>query len=340
MFLGNLNSIGDCHMSDYTHLSIADRRRFYTLLEMKLPITEIAKRLSKHRSTLYRELNRNSELEGYFPKVAQLKTQERAKQKHPSKLQTNGVLRDYVVRSLKKGWSPEQISGRMKYHKLSFYACHESIYQFIYQSKNKELYHCLPYKKPKRQKHYSRQKSPCRYGKIRLITERPEEIGTRKRFGHWEGDTIQFKGHKEKVVTTLVERKSRLVFLIKNNSKHSQGVMDKIKKKFESLPEKMCKTITFDQGCEFAAYREFEEQLKCRVYYCETHSPWQKGSNENMNGRLRWSLPKEAEIDRITQQELDQLAAKMNRCPRKCLGYKTPQELFIQQYKNDCRIWS
>ncbi len=340
MFLGNLNSKGDCHMGDYTHLSISDRRRFYTLLEMKLPIAAIAKKLTKHRSTLYRELNRNSEPEGYFPKVAQLKTQERAKQKHPSKLQTDGVLRDYVVRSLKKGWSPEQISGRMKYHKLSFYVCHESIYQFVYQSKNKEFYHCLPYKKPKRQKRYSRQKSPCRYGKIRLITERPEDIATRKRFGHWEGDTIQFKSTKEKVVTTLVERKSRMVYLIKNNRKYSHGVMDKIKEKFKPLPQKMCKTITFDQGIEFADYRHLEQERRCKVYYCETHSPWQKGSNENMNGRLRWYLPREADIAKITQEELDQLAAKMNRCPRKCLGYKTPNEVFIQQYKNDCRIWS
>jgi IS30 family transposase len=327
-------------MGNYTHLSISDRRRFYILLEMGLSVTDIAKRLSRHRSTLYRELNRNSEIEGYFPKTAQLKTQERAKQKCLSKLQQDGVLRDYVVRSLQKGWSPEQISGRMKYHKLSFYVCHETIYQFVYQSKNKELYYCLPYKKPKRQKRYSRQKSPCRYGKIRLITERPDDIATRKRFGHWEGDTIQFKGTKEKVVTTLVERKSRLVFLIKNNRKHSHGVMDKIKEKFEKLPNKMCKTITFDQGIEFADYRHLEQQSKCRVYYCETHSPWQKGSNENMNGRLRWYLPRETDIAKITQEELDQLAAKMNRCPRKCLGYKTPQELFIQQHKNDCRVWS
>ena len=327
-------------MGNYTHLSISDRRRFYTLFEMGLPITEIAKRLSKHRSTLYRELNRNSEPEGYLPKTAQLKTEERAKQKRPSKLETDGVLRDYIVRSLQKGWSPEQISGRMKYQKLSFYVCHETIYQFVYRLKNKELYYCLPYKKPKRQKRYARQKSPCRYGKIRLITQRPEDISTRKRFGHWEGDTIQFKGHREKVVTTLVERKSRMVYLIKNNSKHSHGVMDKIKKKFESLPEKMFKTITFDQGSEFAAYRDLEVQLKGKVYYCEAHSPWQKGSNENMNGRLRWHLPSETDIAKITQEDLDQLAAKMNRCPRKCLGYKTPNEVFIQQHKNDCRIWS
>lgn len=311
-------------MGNYTHLSMSDRRRLYTFLEMGLPIAEVAKRLSKHRSTLYRELNRNSEPEGYLPKTAQLKVEERAKRKRSIKLQTEGTLRDYVIRSLRKGWSPEQISGRMKYHKLSFYVCHETIYQFVYQSASKELYHCLPYKKPKRQKRCSRDKSVCKYGKIRLITERPEAITTRKRFGHWEGDTIQFKGAKEKVVTTLVERKSRLVFLLKNTSKHSRGVMDKIKEKFEKLPSKMCKTFTFDQGTEFADYSYLEHQIGCKVYYCETHSPWQKGSNENMNGRLRWHLPKETDIAKITQEALEQLAGKMNRCPRKCLGFKTP----------------
>lgn len=327
-------------MGKYTHLSITDRRRFYTFLEMKLSMTEIAKRLGKHRSTLYRELGRNKEPDGYLPGSAQQKAGERAKQKRPSKIEKDGYLRDYVVRSLKKGWSPEQISGRMKYHKLTIYVCPESIYQFVYQSKNKELYHCLPYKKPKRQKRFSRQKSPCRYGKIRLITERPADIATRKRFGHWEGDSIAFRGEKEKAVTTLVERKSRMVLLIKNNRKYSHGVMTKIKEKLATLPEKMFKTITFDQGIEFADYKQLEQDNERKVYYCETHSPWQKGSNENMNGRLRWYLPKEADIAKITQEELDQLAAKMNRCPRKCLGFKTPQELFFQQYKNDCRIWS
>lgn len=324
-------------MENYTHLSVTDRRRFCVFLQMGLSITEIAKRLLKHRSTLYRELERNKEPEGYFPVIAHKKTQERAKQKHPPKVQTEGVLRDYVVRSLKKGWSPEQISGRMKYKKVGFYACHETIYQFIYQSKDKTLYHCLAYKKQKRQKRYERKKQPCRFGNIRLITQRPSDIATRKRFGHWEGDTIQFRGTKEKVVTTLVERKSRIVYLIKNNSKHSRGIMDKIKGKFENLPSKLCRTLTFDQGSEFADYRYLEQQIRCKVYYCETHSPWQKGSNENMNGRLRWYLPRETEIATVTQEELDHLAAKMNHCPRKCLGFKTPQELFIQQYKNSCR---
>jgi IS30 family transposase len=165
-------------------------------------------------------------------------------------------------------------------------------------------------------------------------------IDTRARFGHWEGDTIEFKGNKSEVVTTLVEPKTRMVFLIKNKSKHSRGVMGKINTKFEFLPKKMIKTITFDKGSEFADHQYLEENRKCEVYYCEAHSPWQKGSNENMNGRLRKYLPKNANIKLITQEKLDLIAAKMNRCPRKCIGYNTPNELFIQQYKNDCRTWS
>jgi IS30 family transposase len=151
---------------------------------MKLSIEDIAKRLGRHRSTLYRERERNKEPEGYLPGTAQLKAEERLAEKRQSKIEKEAYLREYVVRSLKKGWSPEQISGRMRYHKLTMYFCPETIYQFVYRSKNKELYHCLPYKKSKRQKRYSRQKSPCRYGKIRLITERPADIAARKKFGH------------------------------------------------------------------------------------------------------------------------------------------------------------
>jgi IS30 family transposase len=228
----------------------------------------------------------------------------------------------------------------MKHQKLTIYVCPETIYQYVYKSKDKALYHCLPYKPPKRHKRYGRKKRLCRYGGMRLITQRPADISLRDRFGHWEGDTIQFMGERKKVVTTLVERKSRMVILIKNSSKHSRGVMEKINSKFEKLPGKMCKTMTFDQGSEFADHRYLKDKMNCDVYYCEAHSPWQKGSNENMNGRLRRYLPKTAQIEHVTQQQLDLLAEKMNRCPRKCLGFKTPNELYIQQLKNDCRTWS
>lgn len=303
-------------MVNYTHLSLTERRRLSIFLEMKLSVKEIAKRLERHRATIYRELNRNKE-EKYSIGIAQEKSKARRQAKHFRKLEVDGVLRSYVISGLKKGWSPEQISGRMKYQNISFYVCHETIYQFIYRSKNKELFHCLAYKKPHRQRRYGRQKQSCRYGDIRLITQRPARIDKRKQLGHWEGDTIQFREAKEQVVTTLVERKSRMVYLIKNQSKHAQGVMIKITDKLGQLPSNMHKTITFDQGTEFANYRYLEQQIHCKVYYCEVHSPWQKGSNENMNGRLRRYLPRETPIAQITQQNLDALATRMNRCPRK-----------------------
>lgn len=317
-----------------------ERQRLCTYLEMRLSIKAISQKLSRHRSTLYREINRNKEFSKYLPGVANQKAVSRASNGRICKLQYDGYLRDYIVKALKKGWSPEQISGRMKYQKLTIYACPETIYQYVYKSKDKELYHCLPYKQPQRCKRYGRRKQ-CRFGgDIRLITERASDINKRTRFGHWEGDTILFTGNRKKVVTTLVERKSRLVLLIKNSSKHSRGVMEKIGDKFKNLPQKMFKTITFDQGAEFADYRYLESKMQCQVYYCETHSPWQKGANENMNGRLRRYLPSTTIIEQVTQKDLDLLADKINLCPRKCLGHKMPKEVFIQQYKNDCRTWT
>jgi len=325
-------------MRKYIQFTVTERRRLHVYLEMGLSVEEIAKKLVRHKSSLYRELKRNKEAEGYFPVRAQEKKNERTKQKYRSKIEKDKALRNYIIKGLKKGWSPEQISGRMKYKKRKFYACTESIYQFIYNTKCKDLYNLLANKKPKRQKRYVRKKRPCRFGgKRRLITRRPQYVETRKYIGHWEVDTIVFSDSREKAVTTLVERKSRLLYLIKNERKYSRGVMDKINTKLAELPSKMFKTITFDQGCEFADYRYLERQSKCRVYYCEIRSPWQKGTNENMNGRLRRYLPRAIKIDKITQQELDQLALRMNKCPRKCLGFKTPKELFIQHSKHICR---
>lgn len=327
-------------MKNYTQLTMIDRQRLCTFLQMGLPKKQIAERLSKDRSTIYREIKRNQEKGGYFPGIAQQKAQLRNQHGRFNKLEKDILLHEYVIRGLKKGWSPEQISGRMRFKKIAYYACHETIYQYIYKFKNKKLYHYLTYKKPKRFRRYSRKPQRCRYGEIRLITQRPKEIETRIRFGHWEGDSIEFSGTKEKTVTTVVERKSRFLFLLKNDRKFSRGIMEKIKGKLETLPKQMRKTLTFDQGCEFADFRHLERNLNCKVYYCEARSPWQKGSNENMNGRLRSYLPRSSDISQITQENLDELADRMNQRPRKCLGFKTPNELFIQQYKNDCRTWS
>lgn len=148
---------------------------------------------------------------------------------------------------------------------------------------------------------------------------------------------MEFCGTKTKLVTTLVERKSRFVFLIKNETKKSDVLMSRIKEKMCRLPCQLCRTITFDQGAEFAAHQEIEKEMRCRVYYCHAHAPWEKGSNENMNGRLRKYLPRHIDIYQLSQGNLDYIANIMNATPRKCLGYRTPKELFSLQYNLVCR---
>lgn len=327
-------------MGHYTHLSLSERRQLYVFLEMGLSISTIAQRLSRNRSTLYRELKRNLISTDYLPGLAHEKAAQRVRRNRHSKLQKNPFLYDYVIRHLKEGWSPEQISGRMKMENKKYYACHETIYQYIYRKGNKGLYQYLNYKKPKRRRQYARKQQKCRFGDIRLITQRPYEVSLRSHYGHWEGDTIQFRGTKKITVTTLLERKSRLVRLIKNENKFSDQVMKAIKEKFQHEDPKFFKTITFDQGTEFADYTQIEKYLECKAYYCEARSPWQKGGNENMNGRLRRYLPDDTPIQLIHQHQLDQLADKMNNVPRKCLGFKKPKELIFQYKRNFCRTWS
>jgi IS30 family transposase len=247
-------------------------------------------------------------------------------------------LRTYIVCRLKEGWSPEQISGRLRRKKSKYTVCHETIYRYIYK-KNNRLYRYLPYKKPKRLRVCARKPQLCRYGDIRIITERPENIDKRIGLGHWEGDRIEFAGTKEHSVTTLVERKTRLLLLIKNETKASTPVMNKICDKFNMAEKMACRSITFDQGSEFAAFPIAENELKCKVYYCHVHSPWEKGSNENMNGRLRRYLPSNINIRDIDQNQLNELERKMNNTPRKCLDYRTPNELFLNQYREFCRTW-
>ncbi|OGT89514.1 MAG: transposase, partial [Gammaproteobacteria bacterium RIFOXYB2_FULL_38_6] len=314
-------------MKYYTQMSKKDRQRLFIFLELGLTRREIARRLGKHFSSIYREIQRNREEERYLPGVADQKSLVRKQARQLSKLEKKRLLREKVIGQLKEGLSPEQIAGRMKLKKEKESVCHETIYRFIYQHKEQALYGYLRYKKPKRQRRFERQKQTCRFGEKRLITHRPSAIQTRKRIGHWEGDGIEFTVSRQETITTLVERKSRRVGLIKNKTKQSQGVMEKIGKRFKKMPKKMRATITFDQGSEFADYRQLEEETHCRVYYCEKRSPWQKGSNENMNGRLRRYLPRSREVAQITQEELDLLAEKLNNQPRKCLGFYTPLEV-------------
>lgn len=326
-------------MGNYTHLSIEDRETFYALRQQGLGISRIAKQLGRHRSTLYRELASCTDKGLYSPHEAHTAAMTTRKLKRKCKIERSSTLRQYVVSKLRLGWSPEQIAGRLKRKKSKHCICHETIYRFIYREKSNKLFRCLAYKKPKRRRQFAREKQECRYGNKRIITKRAKYVDKRERVGHWEGDGIEYKGSKSKIVTSLVERKTKVTFLIKNPNKCTDSVMNAIMQKLMLGPKKVCNTITFDQGGEFANFAVLEKNLKCKVFYCHKHSPWEKGTNENTNGRVRRFLPRKKNIDQITQEQLDEVSRSMNNTPRKCLAYRTPKELFLQHYKQDCRTW-
>jgi len=257
---------------------------------------------------------------------------DQAKQRHPqqcNKIQVNEALNEYVFDGLTRGWSPEQISGRMKCQKLSFYVCHETIYQFIYRSKNKELYHCLVYKKPHRQQRYERHKQSCRYGDIRLITQRPEAINARKRFGHWEGDSIVGDKHTSGLHTEY-ERVSSLTRIERVSRLTAQEAVAASLKIFGPLPDKARRSTTLDNGSENTKHTEVKEACGIQAYFADPYSSWQRGGNENCNLWIRYYFPKGTDFSTISDEEVKDVEWELNNRPKKRLNFKTPQEVFTE----------
>ena len=322
-------------MGDYTQLSQKERRQLKAFLEMGYKVMEIAERLGRHRSTIYRELNRNSKDDCYWPTKAHAKAKCR-KWKKPQKLIVDSPCYKYVLDKLKNGWAPEQISGRMRILKLPYSICHETIYQYVYRHAKPHIFYYLPMQRSHRHKRRQRQ-SPSHYKGIRSINNRPNEVEKRTTLGHWEGDTIRFAGERRESVTTLVERKSRFVLLQKNIRSTSDIVMNNIRESINIMIQLLWKTITFDQGSEFSDFAKVERGTRCKVFYAHAHSPWLRGTNENTNKRLRRYLPKDACIKKIDQSKLDVLAEQLNGTPRKCLGYLTPKEVLFRAKLKPCR---
>ncbi len=324
-------------MRNYTRLNMKDRCLITTFLSMGTKVSTIAQRSGRHRSTIYRELKRNTKRgKRYMPGVAN----ELAKKRHPhppNKINTIPALNKFIFDSLEKGWSPEQISRRMRKEKKDFHVCSESIYRYIYKNKKSNLFQLLPRKNPYRRFRKSRKVRNKAQLLSRNIVHRSEEANSRNILGHWEGDTIHFPLGQKSCVTTLVERKSRFVCLRKNENKTAPTVIGKILNVIKSSPAKIWDSLTFDQGPEFMEYPQLERKTKCKIYFCDPRAPWQRGSNENTNGRLRRYLPKNHPIDETSQEDLDRISALVNNTPRKCLGYQTPREMLIQYWKTFCR---
>lgn len=324
----------------FAQLSLDERRVVARMREQNISQSEIARVLGRNRSTICRELRRNfwhdaglPIAEGYWPVTAQKMAETR--RRRLCKLLRNPALRAAVVERLKEGWSPQQIAGRLTLAgdagtRLS----HETIYQHVYSAEGKAdglaLY--LPERRRQRRPRYARKPRNPVFPPEVAIRNRPEAVNCRQAFGHWEADLMMFrKDNGAANIATVVERKSRFTVLFRNTDRRSKPVMTRLIGSLGSLPAHARQSVTFDRGFEFVSWRELEKGMGATVWFCDPKAPWQKGTVENTNRRIRRYLPPETDIMTFTISDLGALCSRLNGTPRKCLGYLTPEEVFRQE---------
>ena len=323
---------------NYQQLSESERHAIALGLQQKQSLSAIARALGRSKSTISRECARNTGAKAYTSKFAQQRSDRRRCFARPQpKLHRDGPLFKIVGDYLRQHWSPQQIAGQLK--KLHpdnkrKQVSHESIYTCIYAQPRgelkKELVSCLRMARAKR---WPRSKGEDRRGQITdllSIHVRPPEIEDRQLPGHWEGDLIKGKGNAS-AIGTLVERTTRLVVLVKlphPNPATAAHVLQAFTDKLNGIAAPMRQSLTYDRGREMAEHAQLTRNTGMKVYFCDPYSPWQRGSNENTNGLLRQYFPKAMSLAGVTQAQVDEAVYALNHRPRKCLGWRTPHEVF------------
>jgi IS30 family transposase len=313
-------------------LSIDDRVEIRLGLERGERLADIAERIDRHRSTVWREVRDNGGSRRYAPMAAHRRACERARRPKETKLAANPALCAEVVAGLEKLWSPEQIAARLREDypdAAEMWVSHETIYKSLYvQGRGelrRELARCLRTGRATR-RHRGRAEHRGRLKDMVLISERPAEVEDRAVPGHWEGDLIIGKNGRS-AIGTLVERTTRFVILLHLPDGHTAAaVRDAMTAAVQTLPAALRRTITWDQGTEMAQHAQFSVDTGIDVYFCDPHSPWQRGSNENTNGLLRQYFPKGTDLSAHTAEDLAAAADSLNGRPRKTLAWHTPTE--------------
>lgn len=313
-------------------LSLDDRIEIRVGLERQQSLRAIARRLQRNVSTISREVAANGGRSAYRPMAAHRRAHERMRRPKVTKLAANPKLRARVVTDLKCLWSPQQISARLKDEfgdDDSMQVSHETIYKSLYvQGRGelrRELARCLRTGRAKRIPR-GRLEKRGRIPDMVMISERPAEVEDRAVPGHWEGDLLMGKNGRS-AIGTLVERHSRFVMLFPlRTGKTAEHVREAMTETIQTLPAALRRTLTIDQGREMAQHVQFKVDTGVDVYFCDPHSPWQRGSNENTNGLLRQFFPKGRGLSRVTDAELQRAADLLNGRPRETLGWKTPAE--------------
>jgi IS30 family transposase len=317
------------------YLSVAEREEIAVGVAAGQSCRVIAARLGRAPSTVSREIRRNSpQRRRYRAVAAQAQAEARARRPKTAKLAGNRRLRGWVQGRLEEDWSPEQISLMLTEQfpgEPEMRVSHETIYQAIYVqgrgALRRELAGCLrtgrALRKPRR---VAGERRPRIIKDMVMISERPAEAADRAVPGHWEGDLIMGRNNAS-AIGTLVERTTRFVLLLHLPHGHdAAAVAEAMTAAMASLPAQLRRSLTWDQGREMAAHKKIAAATDLEIYFCDPHSPWQRGSNENTNGLLRQYFPKGTDLSVHSKARLDEVAARLNARPRKTLGLRTPAQ--------------
>jgi IS30 family transposase len=312
-------------------LTLVEREEISRGLAAGESLRVIAGRLGRPASTVSREVARNGGRGRYRAQRADRAAWVRASRPKPSKLAGNADLRQAVSVKLGERWSPEQIAGWLREQYPSqpeMWVSYETIYLALFvQAKGLLRKELAGHLRTGRVIRRAASASVRGQGRGQIvdalhISERPAEADDRAVPGHWEGDLLAGSGNTH--IATLVERSTRFCMLVKVPSKKTEDVVAALTVKVQELPDQLRRSLTWDRGLELAAHKQFTVDTGVQVYFCDPKSPWQRGSNENLNGLLRQYLPKGMSLRAVTQEQLDAIAAQLNGRPRKTLGFVPP----------------
>lgn len=323
-------------MARYPRLSINEREEISLGLTKGCSQCDIAVSLGRSPSTISREINRNTKDGQHYRAVrAQRHANKLARTvRKKRKLDINGSLKQYVFTQLNQLWSPQQIAKRLKMlypMDIAMQISHESIYSYLYVqpkgSLRRELIKSLRRRHVSRHRRNKSRQKTCPIQDYISIEERPKEVAERIIPGHWEGDLLMGRNNAS-ALGTLVERTTRITFLVKLKDKDAMVVRQAFAKEFRHLPKALKRSLTYDHGQEMAEHKLFTKSTRIKVYFAHPHSPWERGTNENTNDLIRQFFPKGTDFSKVPLKDVKRAQDMLNDRPRKTLDWFTPHEVF------------